>query len=64
MLANFELTEELTTTHKAELLKIPSLDVVIDGKKSPLMVAMSHTTSSFYECIEGSRRKIAYPEFC
>ncbi|MGV4439625.1 type II CRISPR-associated endonuclease Cas1 [Ornithobacterium rhinotracheale] len=64
MLANFELTEELTTTHKAELLKIPSLDVVIDSKKSPLMVAMSHTTNSFYECIEGTRRKIAYPEFC
>ncbi len=40
------------------------MDVIIDDKKSPLMVAMSRTTNSFYECIEGKRRKLLYPEFC
>ncbi|WP_338731522.1 type II CRISPR-associated endonuclease Cas1 [Mangrovimonas cancribranchiae] len=54
--------EELNTNIKSELLMIPAMDVVIDGKRSPLMNAMSRTTSSLYECFEGSRRKILYPE--
>jgi CRISPR-associated protein Cas1 len=55
--------EQLTTQLKAELLAIPAMDVYIDGKQSPLMVAMSRTTNSLYECFEGSRRKLLYPEF-
>lgn len=54
--------EELTTPLKAELLSIPAIDVVIDGKKSPLMNAMSRTTNSLYECFTGEKRKILYPE--
>lgn len=52
-----ELTKEL----KAELLRIPVLDVVINGKRSPLMVAASTTTSSLQKCYSGEIRKIAYP---
>ena len=52
-----ELTKEL----KAELLRIPVLDVVINGKRSPLMVAVSTTTSSLQKCYSGEIRKIAYP---
>ncbi len=55
--------ETLTTDLKKELLQIPVLDVMIDGKKSPLMVAMSRTTSSLYDCFAGNSRKISYPEF-
>lgn len=55
--------EELNTSIKANLLMIPAIDVVIDGKQSPLMNAMSRTTTSLYECFEGSRRKLLYPEF-
>lgn len=54
---------ELTTGLKAQLLQIPVLDVYIDDKKSPLMIAMSRTTNSLYECFEGISRKILYPEF-
>ncbi len=54
---------ELNTTLKAQLLSIPALDVFLDGKWSPLMVAMSRTTNSLYECFLGSSRKILYPEF-
>lgn len=54
---------ELTTNLKAQLLQIPALDVIIDDKKSPLMIAMSRTTNSLYECFEGMSRKILYPEF-
>ena len=52
-----ELTKEL----KTELLRIPVLDVVINGKRSPLMVAASTTTSSLQKCYSGEIRKIAYP---
>lgn len=55
--------EELTRDLKTVLLTIPAMDVIIDGKQSPLMVAMSRTTNSLYECFEGSSRKILYPEF-
>ncbi len=54
---------ELSRALKTELLLIPAMDVVIDGKQSPLMNAMSRTTNSLYECFQGSRRKILYPEF-
>ena len=56
-----EYIDQLTTSLKMELLKLPVLDVVIDKQKSPLMVAMSRTTTSLYECFEGSSRKILYP---
>ena len=52
---------ELTTEIKKQLLNIATIDVLIDGKKSPLMVAMSRTTNSLNECFEGISRKILYP---
>lgn len=55
---NIELTKDI----KAELLSIPTLDVVIGGKRSPLMVGVSQTTASLYKCFHGEIRKIAYPE--
>ena len=54
--------EELNTTVKRELLQIPTIDVFIDGKRSPLMVAVSTTTASLYKCFSGELRKILYPE--
>lgn len=47
---------------KAHLLSIPVLDVNIDGKRSPLMIAVTQTTASLYKCFNGSQRKIIYPE--
>jgi CRISPR-associated protein Cas1 len=55
--------EELTVEIKKHLLSIASIDVQIDGKKSPLMVAMSRTTNSLHDCFEGSARKILYPVY-
>lgn len=54
---------ELTRSIKAELLCIPAMDVVVDGKQSPLMVAMSRTTNSLYECFAGISRRLMYPVF-
>lgn len=55
-------TDGLTREWKAELLAIPTLDVIISGKRSPLMVAAGQTTASLYKCFSGELRKIAYPE--
>lgn len=60
---NLGSVEEITTNLKSVLLTIPAMDVLLDGKLSPLMNAMSRTTASLYECFEGSRRKILYPGF-
>ena len=53
--------DELTIELKKQLLSIASIDVQLEGKSSPLMVAMSRTTNSLHECFEGSSRKILYP---
>jgi CRISPR-associated protein Cas1 len=55
--------EDITREQKVRMLSIATCDVLIDGNKSPLMVAMSRTTNSLYECFEGTRRKIVYPMF-
>ncbi len=52
------LTQEL----KVELLKIPTLDVLLDGDKSPLMVAMQRTAVSIARCYAGEQRKMLVPE--
>lgn len=53
---------ELTKDIKGKLLSIPTLDVVIGGKRSPLMVAVSQTTASLYKCFSGELRKVSFPE--
>lgn len=53
--------EELTKELKTELLQIPVLDVIISNKRSPLMLAVSTTTSSLQKCYAGESRKIIYP---
>ena len=55
--------EELTIEIKKKLLSIATIDVFIDGKNSPLMVAMSRTTHSLQECFAGTARKILYPAY-
>lgn len=47
---------------KARLLTIPVIDVIINEKRSPLMIAAGITTASLYRCYSGESRKIAYPE--
>jgi CRISPR-associated protein Cas1 len=55
--------EELTPELKRRLLKIPTIDILIDGKYSPLMIGVQRTTASLALCFEGVTRKILYPEF-
>ena len=52
---------ELTKDIKAKLLQIPVLDVTINGKRSPLMIATGITTASLYKCFSGEIKHIIYP---
>ena len=51
----------LSKDAKVKLLSVPVLDVEIDGHVSPLMVAVSTTTSSLAKCFAGELRKVIYP---
>lgn len=62
IIEQYGIDVELSKDIKAELLTIPTLDVVIGGKRSPLMIGVSQTTASLYKCFSGELRKIAYPE--
>jgi CRISPR-associated protein Cas1 len=53
----------LEKEHKAELLQLMTVDVIIGGSKRPLMVALSQTAASLARCYSGEIRKISYPEF-
>ena len=58
-----EIPAELTTELKQEMLMIPVLDVLIGGKRSPLMIAAGQTTASLAKCYNGESRNIAFPSF-
>ena len=53
---------ELNIEMKRVLLGIPVVDVIINGQRSPMMVAISQTTASLYKCYSGELRKVLYPE--
>ena len=53
---------DITKEIKARLLSVPTLEVVIGGRRSPLMVAVTQTTASLYKCFSGELRRISYPE--
>lgn len=53
--------EMLTKELKAKMLAVPTLEVFINDKRSPLMVAVTQTTASLYKCFSGELRKIVYP---
>jgi CRISPR-associated protein Cas1 len=55
--------QELSKNIKMKLLGIPVMDVIINGQRSPLMVASAQTTASLARCYLGEIRKISYPAF-
>ena len=55
--------DTLSKDIKSVLLTIPTIDVTINEKRSPLIVAVGTTTASLAKCFKGSIRKIEYPMF-
>ena len=54
---------QLTTEIKRDLLGITTVDVLIDGHRSPLQIAVQTTANSVQKCFAGEARKIIYPEW-
>ena len=62
ILHRFDNVSSLSKELKMELLSIPMIDVVVNGKRSPLMIAVQQTTASLAKCFSGETRRISYPE--
>ena len=62
MMQKYNDITDLNLDMKADLLQITTLDVKIEGKKSPLMIGVGTTTASLYKCFKGEIRKILYPD--
>lgn len=62
MMRNNVVNENITMDIKRKLLQVPTLDVLINGRRSPLMVGVQQTTASLQKCFGGELRKIVYPE--
>lgn len=53
--------ERLDTSVKRKLLELPVQEVVIDGVRRPLMLAVNQTAVSLQKCFAGELRKLEYP---
>lgn len=54
--------DALTKELKVQLLNLPTIDVLMDGETSPLMIATQRTAASLAKCYAGEQRKIIYPQ--
>ena len=63
MLKHHNDISELTTDIKRDLLSISTADVIIDGHRSPMIVAIQTTANSVQRCLCGESRKIIYPDW-
>lgn len=54
--------DRLDATNKVKLLNIPVIEVLINDRRSPLMIAVSQTVSSLVKCFRGDCRKLIYPD--
>ncbi len=57
-----DISEDLTKAQKTSLLQVPVLDVTINGRRSPLMLAVQQTTASLAKCFRQEIRRVEYPE--
>jgi CRISP-associated protein Cas1 len=54
---------ELTVQLKAHLLGVLTIDTLMQGRKRPLMLALSETTNSLVEVMDGDKTSLKYPTF-
>ncbi len=62
VIKNGEDFNELAPSIKKQLLGIATVDTIVDGERSPLMIAVQRTTASLAKCFEGKAKKIMYPK--
>lgn len=62
IIENTSVIDPMSREQKNMLLNVLSSDVLMDGKKSPLMVATQRTAASLTRSFQGEQRKILFPE--
>jgi CRISPR-associated protein Cas1 len=63
LVAKYGVNTDIPKEIKTEFLKIPAIDVLLDGEKSPLMNATQRTAVSLVRCFNREQKKLLYPEF-
>lgn len=61
-IVNESVPETFDLSAKRKLLALPVTEVVIDGVRRPLMLAVSQTVNSLQKCFAGDIRKLSYPD--
>jgi CRISP-associated protein Cas1 len=56
-----DIDDTLSKEDKIRLLQVPVLDIMLEKRKSPLMVGSQRTTASLVRCYAGETRKVLYP---
>ncbi len=60
--ASPEIGFDISREQKEAILAMATTDVMINGKRRPLMVALSITSASLVQCFTGEKKKILYPK--
>ena len=63
LLPLYKNSETLMPVIKRDLLSITTADVIIEGHRSPMMIAMQTTANSVRQCFSGEARKVIYPDW-
>ena len=58
-----DITSDISSEQKRELLGVTTMDVYISGHRSPMMLAIQTTVQSVQKCFSGEGRKIIYPDW-
>ena len=57
-----DVPNEITPSIKRKLLELPVKEVIVNGTRHPLLIAVSHTVTSLRKCFSGESRRLLYPE--
>ena len=57
------ITNDISSEQKRELLGVTTMDVSISGHPSPMMLAIQTSAQSVQQCFSGEARKIIYPDW-
>lgn len=58
-----DITSDISSEQKRQLLGVTTMDVNISGHRSPMMLAIQTTAQSVQKCYSGEARKIIYPDW-
>jgi len=58
-----DMTSDISSEQKRQLLGVTTMDVNISGHRSPMMLAIQTTAQSVQKCFSGEARKIIYPDW-